>query len=323
MSQNNSGKVTTQLSNTATHQRKNGNTISTFKKLPSQSPPKIQKQIVNGNTLLKTSQSKIGINNCIKPVLKPTHPVQFQTAKLIPSINKTPAAASPNVPKTTTILQSFPSHQKSYSTPIPAKVIVSPPKHNTLLSTPASEQTDPPKAPTKDKVVFLAPAKREYTTTAPVFEQVKKKTSIPKDYNFGEGKRNEKKLNNEAKHRITKASKAVGVTRNNWQSPASHFFDSASPKNALCAQSEREEERQNMLINAENFLLVQSHWLGIDDMPSTATNLSREQRIELRKAQLRRQATQLLNAQSFQTPHNSRKRLVYVSKILNHLKNER
>lgn len=300
--------------------------VSTLKKIHASAPPfKIQKHVVNGNASLKTSQSKLGLNNCIKPVLKPTHPVQFQTAKLIPSIHKTPAA-SPNVPKTTTILQSLPSHQKSYSTPIPAKIIVSPPKHNTLpLSTTACEQTDPPKASTKEKVVFLAPAKREYNTTSitpSVVEPLKRKAPIPKDYVFGD-KRTEQNSSSEATHRINNASRAVGLTRSSWQSPASHFLDSASSKNALCVQTEREKERQNMLINAENFLLVQSHWLGIDDMPSTATNLSREQRIELRKAQLRRQANQLLNARSFQTPHNSRKRLVYISKILNHLKNER
>lgn len=323
-----SGKIT-HLNNTTTYQRKNGNSVavSTLKKLHTTTPPsKIQKQVLNGNTSLKTPQSKFGLNNCIKPVLKPTHPVQFQTAKLIPSINKT-HASSPNVPKSTTILQSLASHQKSFSTPIPAKIIVSPPKHNTLSSTLACEQIDPPKLPTKEKVVFLAPAKREYSTTsisAPVVNvaPLKRKSSIPKDFDFVD-KRTEQASSNEATNKIAHASRAVGLTRSNWQSPASHFLDCASSKNSLCAQTELEEERQNMLINAENFLLVQSHWLGIDDIPSTATNISREQRIELRKAQLRRQANQLLNARSFQTPHNSRKRLVYISKIINQLKTER
>lgn len=349
--------------------------VSTLKKIPATPPAKIQKQIVNGSassvltTSLKTStpQSKFGLTNSIKPVLKPTHPVQFQTAKLIPSTIKT---TTPNVSKTNTIQlhstvttnsssssSSSNCHQKSYSSPIPAKIIVSPPKHNnnTLSSAAsltttsavspavsslnvASEQSEnPPKLLTtsREKVVFLTPAKREYinTSTAAVATQSpsqvsptvierKRKSSIPKEWSFGD-KRTEQSTSNEAKQRITNASKAVGLTRSNWHSPASHFLDSASSKNSLCVQAEREEERQNMLINAENLTLVQYHWLGIDDMPSTATNISREQRIELRKAQLRRQANQLINARPFQTPHNSRKRLIYISKIINQLKHER
>ncbi|XP_055377964.1 uncharacterized protein LOC129609851 [Condylostylus longicornis] len=124
---------------------------------------------------------------------------------------------------------------------------------------------------------------------------------------------------------------------NEWHAPDSYVFDSLGPfsTNTLREFGQLENFAKcdtfplfNKIKSAADnsvLLQVQKHWLNIEDIKNSIPSWSqgREKRIELRKAQLRRQALQYYFARQFLSPTNARKRLVFVSKALKKLKSSR
>lgn len=170
-----------------------------------------------------------------------------------------------------------------------------------------SDSTKRKPTDSSDQSVFVTPAKRDSRPTTSVGKKgirMQSSSSIRAKRSYSQTS------HHEALQRISAAAAAT-----EWHAPDSYIFDNTlSP---LDPSPDKKEENYDLAP------CVQNHWLDVSEMMSSLpmyAHITREQRIELRKAQLRRQALQYISAQKFHTTFAARKRLQCVAKALRKLR---